>query len=101
MRAHGKKKLAYLCALCGRRSRVRLTQLTCERAVGPTGYSPFKKCCPFGCLSARVISKTARQISLNFYSLWERHVKAISVQPWTGFEGYKRLRLPHFKTIRT
>jgi hypothetical protein len=27
--------------------------------------------------------------------------KAIPVQPWIGPEGYRRLRLPDFKTIET
>jgi hypothetical protein len=27
--------------------------------------------------------------------------KAIPLQAWTGFEGSRRLRLPHFKTIGT
>jgi hypothetical protein len=28
-------------------------------------------------------------------------VKAIPLQAWTGPEGFRRLRLPHFKTIVT
>jgi hypothetical protein len=25
--------------------------------------------------------------------------KATPLQPWTGFEGFRRLRLPYFETI--
>jgi hypothetical protein len=27
--------------------------------------------------------------------------KAIPLHPWTGLEGFRRLRLPHFKSIGT
>jgi len=27
--------------------------------------------------------------------------KAIPLQAWTGFEGSRRLRFPHFKTVKT
>jgi len=42
----------------------------------------------------------------NIFIAWDppsllAKVKAISLQAWTGPEGYRRLRLSHFKTIGT
>jgi len=44
---------------------------------------------------------TALQIKIKFYGKWRSKGKAIPLQAWTGPEGFRKLRLPDFKTNGT
>jgi hypothetical protein len=47
------------------------------------------------------ISQCYIMCTLPILSLGKGEGKAISLQPWTGPEGFRRLRFPDFKTIGT